>query len=136
MKTKAIRFASSRSATTETDDESVEYAEAMKKFHDGSAFDFGVTLGDNFYSKGMLSTSDPHWKAWWDDMYDRLAIPMYATLGNHDWGYADSPAAEVLYTHQSKTWKMPATYYTFTAGPVQFFAMDTNEVSRAPGVTG
>ena len=26
---------------------------------------------------------------------------------------------------------MPAPYYTFTAGPVQFFALDTNEVSDA-----
>jgi hypothetical protein len=26
---------------------------------------------------------------------------------------------------------MPATYYTFTAGPVQFFALDTNEVPEA-----
>jgi tartrate-resistant acid phosphatase type 5 len=58
-------------------------------------------------------------------------MPMYATLGNHDWGYADSPAAEVMYTYHSSTWKMPSTYYTFTAGPVQFFALDTNEISRA-----
>ena len=29
------------------------------------------------------------------------------------------------------SWRMPAPYYTFTAGPVQFFAMDTNEVSEA-----
>lgn len=104
---------------------------AMKAFHDKDSFDFGITLGDNFYSKGMLSTRDPHWKAWWDDMYDRLGIPFYATLGNHDWGYADSPAAEVMYTYHSKTWKMPSTYYTYTAGPVQFFALDTNEISRA-----
>ena len=26
---------------------------------------------------------------------------------------------------------MPSPYYTFTAGPVQFFALDTNEVSEA-----
>jgi hypothetical protein len=108
-----------------------DVALAMKAYHDRKSFDFGITLGDNFYSKGMLSTDDPHWKAWWEDMYDRLGIKMYASLGNHDWGYADSPAAEVLYTHHSASWRMPATYYTFTAGPVQFFALDTNEISRA-----
>ena len=106
-------------------------ATAMKRYHDANKFDFGITLGDNFYSKGMLSTRDPHWKAWWDDMYNALGISFYASLGNHDWGYADSPAAEVLYTHYSPSWKMPATYYTFTSGPVQFFALDTNEISRA-----
>jgi tartrate-resistant acid phosphatase type 5 len=97
-----------------------DVAMAMKAYHDKNKFDFGITLGDNFYSKGMLSTRDPNWKRWWDDMYDRLGIRMYASLGNHDWGYADSPAAEVMYTN-----------YTFTAGPVQFFALDTNEISRA-----
>jgi tartrate-resistant acid phosphatase type 5 len=37
----------------------------------------------------------------------------------------------VIYTYHSSSWKMPSTYYTFTAGPVQFFALDTNEMSRA-----
>jgi tartrate-resistant acid phosphatase type 5 len=108
-----------------------DVANAMRQFHDKTKFDFGITLGDNFYSKGMLSTKDPHWSTWWDEMYNGLGIQVYATLGNHDWGYADSPAAEVLYTHHSPSWRMPATYYTFTAGPVQFFALDTNEISRA-----
>jgi hypothetical protein len=108
-----------------------DVAVAMGQFHATAKFDFGITLGDNFYSKRMLSTKDPHWNAWWDDMYDGLGIQFYATLGNHDWGYSDSPAAEVMYTRQSPSWRMPATYYTFTAGPVQFFALDTNEISRA-----
>ena len=108
-----------------------DVATAMKRYHDDKRFDFGITLGDNFYSKGMLSTSDPNWKKWWDEMYDPLGIQFYASLGNHDWGYADSPAAEVMYTAQSPSWRMPRTYYTFTAGPAQFFALDTNEISRA-----
>jgi tartrate-resistant acid phosphatase type 5 len=28
-------------------------------------------------------------------------------------------------------WRFPAPYYTFTAGPVQFFAVDTTEISEA-----
>jgi hypothetical protein len=108
-----------------------DVAAAMKKYQDQNALDFGITLGDNFYSKGMLSTSDPNWKSRWDDLYDPLGIQIHASLGNHDWGYADSPAAEVLYTHRSPSWRMPKTYYTFTAGPAQFFALDTNEISRA-----
>lgn len=108
-----------------------QVAAAMQKFHRQTPFDFAVTLGDNFYSYGMESTSDPRWKTWWDELYDPLGIQFYATLGNHDWGFADSPAAEILYARQSPSWRMPAPYYTFTAGPVQFFAMDTNEVSEA-----
>ena len=106
-------------------------AAAMLGYHKAASFDFAITLGDNFYSLGMESPSDPRWKTWWDDVYNPLAIKFYATMGNHDWGYPDSPAAEILYGLQSPSWRMPAPYYTFTAGPVQFFALDTNEVSEA-----
>src|SRR5262249_26164386 len=43
----------------------------------------------------------------------------------------DSPAAQVLYTQRSTTWRMPAPYYTYRAGPVQFFALDTNTLQTA-----
>jgi len=108
-----------------------QVASAMLQYHRKTPFDFAVTLGDNFYSKGMESPNDPRWKTWWDEMYDPLGIKFYATLGNHDWGFPDSPAAEVIYTQKSPSWRMPATYYTFTAGPVQFFALDTNIISEA-----
>ena len=108
-----------------------QVAAAMLKHHRQTRSDFAVTLGDNFYSSGMESPTDPRWKTWWDELYDPLGLKIYATLGNHDWGLADSPAAEILYTRQSPSWRMPAPYYTFTAGPVQFFALDTNEISEA-----
>lgn len=108
-----------------------QVAAAMLKTHRQTPFDFAITLGDNFYGAGMESLSDPRWKTWWDALYDPLGIKFYATLGNHDWGLADSPAAEILYTRQSPSWRMPAPYYTFTAGPVQFFALDSNEISEA-----
>jgi hypothetical protein len=104
-------------------------AAALLKYHKQHPLDFGITMGDNFYSDGMESPSDPRWKTWWSDLYDPLGIPFYATLGNHDWHFADSPAAEVMYTKQSKSWRMPATYYTYTAGPVQFFALETVALS-------
>jgi hypothetical protein len=108
-----------------------EVAAAILKYHEKAPFDFAVTLGDNFYSVGMESPSDPRWKTWWDDMYGMMRIKFYATLGNHDWRHPDSPAAEVLYTQKSDTWRMPSPYYTYTAGEVQFFALDTSEVSEA-----
>jgi tartrate-resistant acid phosphatase type 5 len=106
-------------------------AAAMLEFHRKTPFDFGITLGDNFYNVGMTSPADARWKTWWEDMYAALGVKFYATLGNHDWGHADSPAAEILYSEKSSSWKMPAPYYTFTAGSVQFFALDTNEISEA-----
>ena len=103
----------------------------MAEWHRKTPFDFAITLGDNFYSAGMSSPTDPRWKILWDELYDPLGIKFYATLGNHDWVMSDSPAAEILYSDRSPSWRMPSPYYTFTAGPVQFFALDTNEVSDA-----
>jgi tartrate-resistant acid phosphatase type 5 len=108
-----------------------ETAAAMLGYHRKTAFDFAITLGDNFYGAGMESPADPRWKIWWDELYDPLGIKFFASLGNHDWGLADSPTAEILYGRQSPSWRMPAPYYTFTAGAVQFFALDTNEISEA-----
>jgi hypothetical protein len=78
----------------------------------------------------MHSPADARWQTLWRELYDPLKLKFYVTFGNHDWGSADSPAAELLYARQSPSWVMPAPYYTYTAGPVQFFALDTNEVSE------
>ena len=55
----------------------------------------------------------------------------HAKLGNHDWNQPNGPAAEILFTRESASWRMPAAYYTFTAGPVQFFALDPDVISGA-----
>jgi tartrate-resistant acid phosphatase type 5 len=106
-------------------------AAAMLRYHQQHRFDFGITLGDNFYPTGMASPTDPRWPTWWSALYDPLQIPFYATLGNHDWNQPNSPAAEILFSHHSPSWRMPAAYYTFEAGPVQFFALDTDIISEA-----
>lgn len=106
-------------------------AKAMVAYNQSHPFDFGITLGDNFYSTGMVDTTNKRWQTQWEQLYSPMNIPFYATLGNHDWGSSDSPAAEILYSEKSKSWHLPAPYYTFTAGPVQFFAFDTVEVNEA-----
>jgi tartrate-resistant acid phosphatase type 5 len=104
-------------------------AAAMLQYHQQRPFDFGITLGDNFYNKGMRGIDDPRWKTLWDDLYDPLGIQFYATLGNHDYGFRQSPEAEILYSAKSPSWRMPAAQYTFTAGWVQFFAIDSQVVT-------
>jgi hypothetical protein len=106
-------------------------AAAMLKYHREHPINFAVTLGDNFYPSGMESPADPRWETWWSTLYDPLKIPFYATLGNHDWNQPNSPAAEILFSRESPSWRMPAAYYTFTAGSVQFFALDTDLISEA-----
>ncbi len=108
-----------------------EAAAAMLQYHRQHRFDFAITLGDNFYPRGMASPSDPRWKTTYEELYAPLGVPFYASLGNHDWGMPDSPAAEVIYSQRSASWRMPATRYTFTAGAAQFFALDTQGMSQA-----
>ena len=105
-------------------------AAAALSVHRKRPFDLGITIGDNIVPKGVTSLDDPRWKADWEDQYARLGVPIFATTGNHDWGFADSPAAEILYSQKSRTWRMPALYYTFTAGQVQFFALCTPAISE------
>jgi tartrate-resistant acid phosphatase type 5 len=93
-------------------------------------FDFGLTLGDNFYPKGLDDPVDPRWKREWELLYTRMHVRFYATLGNHDHLAEAAPEAEVQRSLKSESWCLPRRYYTFTAGPVQFFALDTNPIVR------
>jgi hypothetical protein len=107
-----------------------DVAKAIAKYHRDKPFDFGVLFGDNIVPVGVTGPADSRWRKGWEDLYDPLGIPFYATTGNHDWGLADSPAAEILYSQKSPAWRMPALYYTYTAGPAQFFAVATNAFSE------
>jgi len=106
-------------------------AEAMRKLHAKAPFDLALTFGDNFYPAGMAGPDEPRWDRDFERLYGPMRIRFFPTLGNHDWVLADSPASEIARTARSKVWQMAADRYTFTAGPVQFFAIDTNLISHA-----
>lgn len=99
----------------------------MLAFHRERPFDLGLTVGDNFYPSGLSSPVHPRWRSQWESLYTPLGIEFYAVLGNHDTRDPLSPFAQVLRSKRSASWRMPASYYTFAAGPVQFFAVDTNK---------
>lgn len=97
---------------------------------------FVITLGDNFYQRGVTSASDKQWSDKFEAMYDLpyLAVPFYATLGNHD--HKDGNARhQVEYSKKNTRWVMPHYYYTFSKkidadNSVQFFALDTNTIKK------
>ncbi|MCA9672409.1 MAG: metallophosphoesterase [Myxococcales bacterium] len=93
-------------------------------------FTFGLTLGDNFYPRGVRSVTDARWERFYEQSYGRLRLPVYATLGNHDW-YARDASAQWRYVGASRTWQMPAPRYSFAVGDVQLIALDTTRWSRA-----
>jgi tartrate-resistant acid phosphatase type 5 len=105
-----------------------EVAAAIVAMGRGKPFNLGLTFGDNFYPSGMNGTDDPRWRDWWEDLYGPLGITFYPCLGNHEWYSEDGAAAEIAY--RSPTWRFPSPYYTFTGGPVQFFAVDTTDISE------
>jgi hypothetical protein len=105
-------------------DGQIKDAAAMIAYHKEHPFDFGLTLGDNFYSRGLNSPDNLRWQTQWEHLYSPLGIKFYPVYGNHDYGDPDSPAAELAYSAKSKSWAFPAPYYTFTAGAAQFFAID------------
>lgn len=107
-----------------------EVARAMELHARQHHFDFGLTLGDNFYPWGLASPKAGRWDREWEAMYDPLGIRIYATLGNHDYERRKSPLAEIERSRLSPSWCLPRRYYTFTAGPVQLFALDTNPIAR------
>jgi tartrate-resistant acid phosphatase type 5 len=104
-------------------------AAAMVEYKKRHPFDFGLTLGDNFYGAGLNTPDSARWQSQWENLYGQMGIKFYPVFGNHDYGDIDSPAAELAYTKRSKTWDFPAPYYTYTAGSAQFFAIDNIRLS-------
>lgn len=105
-------------------------ARAMAKYDEEKPFDFGVTLGDNFYPEGLNDPASPRWESEWERPYGPLGVRLYASLGNHDRYDPASPGAEMARSKVSASWCLPRPYYTFLAGPVQFFALDTDPIER------
>jgi hypothetical protein len=106
--------------------------------------DLAIGLGDLIYPAGASSATDPQFDSKFEVPYAGLDLPFWMVLGNHD--NSQDPAGtsataglgtwyqagdyEVEYAHRtdraSDKWHMPARHYTFSAGPVDFVALDTN----------
>lgn len=91
-------------------------------------------VGDNFYDKGVASTTDKHWQRHFIKPFaNRFTSKFYACLGNHD--YYGNIAAQVEYTQLHDQWNMPAPYYAFTQKiadqcTVEFFVLDTTPIEE------
>lgn len=94
-----------------------EVGEALFKKYQQRPFDFLVTLGDNIYPLGDIKDGFEKKYALPYEKLLKTQMPWFVALGNHD-----APKAK----EQVAFFKMPARYYTFTQGPVQFFVLDTN----------
>lgn len=123
----------------------LDVAVQMEKAAEAYGAKFTVSVGDNFYENGVLSTSDPKWKTSFEDVYtgDYLRSPWYVALGNHD--YRGVPQAQVDYTRHSTRWRMPARYYKVAGVDIgspnlDMFVIDSSplvhEYAARPGMLG
>lgn len=115
--------------------------DAIKKLHQQKPIDAILYLGDNFYECGVKSISDPQWKR--VDHFSAVGVPIFAVLGNHDYGKAKNngkdlpcknqkpnPQAEVDATGTVKNWQMPDRSYTINAKLATFYMTDTTPVAE------
>lgn len=87
-------------------------ATQMGKWATENPNDFILSLGDNFYPKGVTSEHDPLWHYSFENIYTDFALQWdwYPILGNHD--YISDPDAQIRYSKISRRWKMPSRYYS------------------------
>ncbi len=112
-------------------DHQIPVAKQMGKWATENPNDFMLSLGDNFYPKGVVSEHDPLWHYSFESIYTDFALQWdwYPVLGNHD--YHSDPDAQVRYSKVSRRWKMPARYYAKEIdlkggqGKVQMVFIDT-----------
>jgi tartrate-resistant acid phosphatase type 5 len=123
IKESNVRFLAIGDAGTGGEDQRL-LAATIKKTCKDIGCDFVLYLGDNFYPHGVNSVSDPLFKHQFEDIYRELELPFFSVLGNHD--NQGNSKAQIYYSLKNLKWKMPNFNYGFSAGPVDFFAVNTN----------
>lgn len=92
--------------------------------------DFITLLGDNIYPGGVTSTTDSEWGPKVQVPYESLGIPLWAVLGNHDYGSNgdafERPDFQIAYGETHPLWNMPARHYTHEPENALLIALDTN----------
>lgn len=91
-----------------------------------------LTVGDNFYPRGVADTLDPQWKTTFGDVYTGGfwdSLTFRPTFGNHD--HRGNAYAQIQYSRLEPRWEMPDSFYAFSesipnGGEALFIALDTD----------
>lgn len=86
-------------------------AQTMATIAQTKKIDFVLSLGDNFYFKGVRSVDDRRFKRTFEDVYTSpsLHVPWLMVAGNHD--HDGNVSAQIAYTKKSSRWYFPDYYY-------------------------
>ncbi len=110
-------------------------ADAVEQICADRGCDFALYLGDNFYDDGVVSVDDQQFQDKFELPYADIGFRFYIVLGNHDYGAVipewDKSEYEIEYTNYSEKWFLPNEWYSWTAGNVEFFALDTHRMMLA-----
>lgn len=101
------------------DPEEFAVAERMRAWIADRRVDAFVTTGDNIYEDGRPSEFERGWErpfGWVDD----AAIPVVASLGNHDVRFREGRPVMTLFA-------MPGRWYARRVGPVDLIVLDSND---------
>lgn len=101
-----------------------------------------VHVGDAFYENGLANVEDPKFQRLFNDHYDRLPVPVYFMLGNHEYGNSDRAGSveavlRLAEAGASERMVFPSRYYC--AGydlkdgtTVDVFVLDTSVIASEP----
>lgn len=111
-----------------------EVAKQMGQWAASHPNNFVISVGDNFYPKGVVSEHDPLFNFSFENVYTAhsLQCDWYPILGNHDYG--SEPDAQIRYSKVSRRWNMPSRYYSKEVslgannGKVLFVFIDTQPI--------
>jgi tartrate-resistant acid phosphatase type 5 len=111
------------------DEIQMKVAQAMQDYCGKHGCHLGLMLGDNIHPAGVTSVNDPQFIDKFEKPYAGLGFPIFAILGEHDWGRKGNMSnwqAQIEYTKKSKTWCMPSDVYSVTLGEIKIIALNTN----------
>ena len=99
-------------------------AAGMAKVCEEFGCDLVLLLGDNFYPDGVKSTVDPQFISKFEQVYQKLKLPFFAVLGNHD--VKQDVLSQLIYSLKSTSWRMPNYEYSFNTAEARFYGLNTN----------
>lgn len=114
------------------DDGQRALARTMMRVHGASPPELVLTVGDNFYPRGIRNILDPQWKTTFGDVYTGGfwdSVTFRPTFGNHD--HLGNAYAQIEYSRLDPRWAMPDSFYAFSesipgGGEALFIALDTD----------
>ncbi len=118
------------------DENQYAVAHAMNEWAATNDPEFVVTTGDNFYSDGAVSPTDPRFNTTWRDVYNGEHIrylDWYISLGNHD--HHDRNGQNMVdYEDPEGRWILPDFYYSFyketpDGATIHFIVIDTDPLT-------